>query len=190
MTEDRTFNRLLFFFIVVLLSLLGTIFWVEATRPVIPESATNPPIQAKMAPELTSAQESPSLVDSIKREEGFRSKPYRDKEGVLTIGYGLNLTTGITRSEAEWLLRSRLDHARHCLERDWEPYYRMTSQTQDALVSMAYQLGCTGLMGFTDMLSALEQGDCPKAKAEALDSAWARETPERAERVSERLCSP
>ena len=64
----------------------------------------------------------------------------------------------------------------------------MTSQTQGALVSMAYQLGCTGLMGFKGMLSALEQGDCPTAKAEALDSDWARETPERAHRVSERLC--
>ena len=84
-------------------------------EPTTVVATTNPPIQAKVAPEPTSAQESASLVDSIKYEEGFRSKPYQDKEGVLTIGYGLNLTNGITRAEAEWLLRSRLYHAAHCL---------------------------------------------------------------------------
>ena len=104
-----------------------------------------------MPPETTSAQQSQSLVDSIKYEEGFRSKPYQDTEGVVSIGYGLNLTNGITRAEAEWLLRSRLYHAAHCLERDWEPYYRMPSQTQVALVSMAYQLGlhwADGVQGY------------------------------------------
>ena len=99
-----------------------------------------------------------SLIDIIKQEEGFRSKPYKDSEGFLTIGYGLNLSEGITRAEADWILRSRLDHATHCLERSWEPYYRQSHQTQEALSDMAYQIGCAGLLEFHLMLSALEKG--------------------------------
>ena len=143
-----------------------------------------------LAAQPTLIQESTSLIETIKQEEGFRSKPYRDSEGVLTIGYGLNLSEGITRAEADWLLRSRLDHSTHCLERSWEPYYRQSQKTQDALSDMAYQLGCAGVISFKRMLRALEKVDCAEAKAQALDSDWHRETPERAERVTGRLCSP
>ena len=147
-----------------------------------------PSIQEKIAPGPTSTQESAYLVDSIKQEEGFRGKPYRDSEGVLTIGYGLNLDQGITRAEADWILRGRIGHAIHCIERNWEPFIRMPQPTQDALTDMAFQLGCVGLMEFEDMLSALASGDCDSAKAAALESDWARETPARARRVSDRLC--
>ena len=49
------------------------------------------------------------LVDTVKQEEGFRSKPYRDSRGFLTIGYGTNLSIGITPVEGEILLRERLE---------------------------------------------------------------------------------
>ena len=53
---------------------------------------------------------------------------------------------------------------------------------------MGYQLGARGVLKFHGMLSALEADDCPTAKAAALDSDWARETPKRAERVTAILC--
>ena len=136
------------------------------------------PLPEKTAPEPTPAQLSSSLIDTIKPGGGSSDRiPIRDSEGVLTIGYGLNLSKGITRAESGWILRSRLDHATHCLERNWEPYYQMPQQTQDALSNMAYQLGCSGLMGFKDMLSALGfGGSAAVAKLKALDSDWARET--------------
>jgi len=37
------------------------------------------------------------------------------------------------------------------------------------------------------MLNALERSDWVAAKAHALDSSWAKQTPERAERVAEQL---
>ena len=105
-----------FFFCLVFILVMGVFFIVADHQDEPNVVAThNPPIQAEAPPETTSAQQSQSLVDSIKYEEGFRSKPYQDTEGVVSIGYGLNLTNGITRAEAEWLLRSRLYHAAHCL---------------------------------------------------------------------------
>ena len=54
---------------------------------------------------------------------------------------------------------------------------------------MAYQLGVHGVLEFKEMLASLERGDCQAARRQALESAWARETPARAKRVTERLCS-
>ena len=49
---------------------------------------------------------------------------------------------------------------------------------------MAYQLGVNGVGNFSKMLNALESGDRETAAIEALDSKWATQTPERAERVA------
>ena len=155
-----------------------------------PDPPPTPPLPEKTDPKPTTPQEPPSLIETIKQEEGFRAKTYQDSEGVLTIGYGMNLSEGITRAEADWILRSRLDHATHCLERNWKPYYRMQQWTRDALSDMAYQLGCAGVLRFKKMLSALDQGECAAAQDQALDSDWSRETPARAHRVVTRLCPP
>ena len=74
---------------------------------------------------------------------------------------------------------------------------------------MAYQIGCEGVVGdpgitasgncdkpqadrphgcgFHDMLAAIERGDFTAARAAALDSVWARETPARARMVADGL---
>ena len=46
----------------------------------------------------------------------------------------------------------------------------MSGHVQEALLDMAYQLGVDGLLGFHDMLAALERGDYQAAKAAALSS--------------------
>ena len=50
-----------------------------------------------------------SVIDDLKRDEGFRAKPYRDSEGLLTIGYGTLIEDGITEEEAGILLGHRAD---------------------------------------------------------------------------------
>lgn len=52
------------------------------------------------------------------------------------------------------------------------------------MANMAYQLGVSGVLRFRKMLEALRAGDREKAAEEALDSAWATQTPERAQRVA------
>ena len=52
---------------------------------------------------------------------------------------------------------------------------------------MAYQMGVTGLSKFKNMLTAVELGDFDEAANQALDSRWARQTPERATRHAEML---
>ena len=58
---------------------------------------------------------------------------------------------------------------------------------QDCIVEMCYQLGITGVSGFKNMISRLQAKDWEGASKEALDSAWAKQTPARAAEVAERL---
>ena len=138
------------------------------------------------------AGDSASPVDgvlaTIQAEEGFRAKPYRDTRGVLTIGYGTNLEAGITRAEAAYLARERLQRAQDQLAADDPWTVDLPIGSREALLDMAYQLGVEGVQGFRVMLAALKSGDCEGAKAAALDSVWDRQTPARAAAVTGRLC--
>jgi len=58
---------------------------------------------------------------------------------------------------------------------------------QIALVSMCYQLGVDGLGRFVRMWQALAAGNWAEAERQALDSLWARQTPERARETAEML---
>ena len=119
---------------------------------------------------------------------GLSRQAVPDSRGILTIGFGTNIGEGITRREAEFLLRERLAVTYQTLTSNLPWLSDAPERQQSAILDMGYQLGPHGVLGFHGMLSALESGDCPAAKAAALDSAWARETPERAKRVTALLC--
>ena len=127
-----------------------------------------------------------SVVEArLKTEEGFRAMPYRDSEGVLTIGYGTNLEIGITEREGAYLLSERVHLAEIRFSHEWKPYQDMPADVRVELIDMAYQLGVTGLLGFHDMLKNLALGNYEGAALEAERSAWATETPLRAARAAE-----
>ena len=126
-----------------------------------------------------------SVVEArLKEEEAFRAMPYRDSEGVLTIGYGTNLDIGITEREGAYLLSERVHVAEIRFTHAWKPYRDMSADVRVELLDMAYQLGVDGLLGFHDMLAALARGNYEGAAIEALRSAWATETPSRAAAVA------
>ena len=125
-----------------------------------------------------------TVMSRLKAEEGFRALPYRDSEGVLTIGYGTNLDIGITRREGAYLLSERANIKAIRFAHMWKPYRDMPADVRVELLDMAYQLGVTGLLGFHDMLDNLALGNYEGAAIEAERSAWATETPSRAEAVA------
>ena len=139
-----------------------------------------------------------NLKQQLEFEEGRRLKAYTCTAGHKTIGIGHNLDVKpafngqcipdiisdqicdlifdrdlndtITQLNFVWLANTKLDPAR-----------------RDAVINMCFQLGINGVMKFKLMLNALERSDWVAAKAHALDSSWAKQTPERAERVAEQL---
>ena len=124
-------------------------------------------------------------IEQIKLEEGFRSEPYRDQLGVLTVGYGTNLTNGITEKEGDFLLRERFFGDRDSFVSLWPPYTGQPLEVRVQLADMAYQLGPVGASRFGATLRALEMCDYETAARHVLASLWARQTPRRADITAE-----
>jgi len=125
----------------------------------------------------------------IKAEEGFSATTYRDTKG-YSIGYGHNMSTDtdkvITKAEATELLRSRIRGIIRSIE--YLPSYMAQDSTRKAvIVSLAYQVGTSGMIRFKRMHQALRDRNYRVASFEALDSLWAKQTPARAQRASEAL---
>lgn len=128
------------------------------------------------------------LIADLKRDEGFVSHAYKDSLGYLTIGYGFLIDQsrggGIPEDIARIWLLALVAHKLEDLAQAWPPFVQQPEQVRRALANMAYQLGVPGLMRFKKMLAALEREDRAEAAREALDSRWARQTPNRAARVA------
>lgn len=121
------------------------------------------------------------------REEGERLAAYRDSEGYWTIGVGRLIDSrkggGITRGESRMLLTHDIERAQSAARRyDW--YDALDEDRQGVVVAMIFQLGAEGFSRFRRMIQAMAVLDYNAAAAEMLDSRWARQTPDRAERMA------
>lgn len=136
------------------------------------------------------------LQNMLIEEEGFRAYVYDDANGKAigpgytcighpTVGYGLALDTcGITKDEAAALLAPRRDNALAQLGKSFGWFPTLSPERQAALGCMVYQMGFGGFLKFANMITALSTGDFARARAEMLDSVWAKQTPNRAKRLA------
>jgi lysozyme len=122
------------------------------------------------------------------RNEGIRLKPYHDSVGKLTIGIGRNLDdVGITNLEAKMLLENDIERVESALRVHLPLYSSLDDVRQRVLMDMAFNMGVEGLLGFHKMLAALAAGDVATAKAEMLNSKWAKQVGIRAIRLAEMI---
>ena len=132
-----------------------------------------------------------ALKQQLIRHEGIVPHAYRCTAGFWTIGVGRLIDKerggGLSPDEIEYLLNNDIERVHYQLTKRIAFWDRLTSSQQQALCNMAFQLGVGGLLGFRKMLAALERGDKSTAEAEALDSRWARQTPNRAREVAAML---
>src|SRR5574337_976389 len=116
-----------------------------------------------------------NLRDQLARDEGKKLKPYPDTRGKLTIGIGRNLTdNGISEAEANMLFESDLrEHTRDVLERlPWAEF--LDEPRRAVLINMCFNMGIVNLLGFKQMLTAMERKDWKTASEQPmLISAWA-----------------
>tara|TARA_R110002167_G_scaffold19341_2_gene71521 strand:+ start:8592 stop:9008 length:417 start_codon:yes stop_codon:yes gene_type:complete len=128
------------------------------------------------------------VAKQIKIDEGFVSTPYECTAGKITIGYGRNIEdNGITREEAEMLLRNDIQSTRGELSFAFDWFILMPDAKQGVLINMCFNLGLTRLLKFKKMLAALEVKDYKEASIQMLDSKWAGQVGERAVRLSEAM---
>lgn len=123
------------------------------------------------------------LISRIKEHEGFMGTVYKCSEGFDTIGYGTRLP--LSQEEAELLLNYRLKQKIKDFEQK-EPFLNnLPLNKQEILIEMSYQMGVNGVLKFKKMWEALKHGDYQTASKEALNSMWAKQTPDRAKKLSD-----
>ena len=124
------------------------------------------------------------LKEDLIADEGLRLTPYQCPAGKTTIGVGRNLDdVGITEAEAMALLDNDIERVKAQLAKALP--WLQGDNVQRALGNMTFQMGLGGVLKFKKMLAALQVKDYTAARREALDSAWARQTPQRAKRVTD-----
>ena len=123
-----------------------------------------------------------ALIERIGVNEGFRSKPYKCSQGVWTIGHGI---TWLTEKESLHILSGRISKLHLTLldRLDW--YKDMPPEIKGVIIEMCYQIGETGFTKFRKAIAYMKDKNWKGAADEMLDSLWAKQTPNRAKRLSD-----
>ena len=125
------------------------------------------------------------LLEKIKHHEGFVEHVYDDSLGIPTIGYGFAIKDLVLDEDiAEEILIRKLEKLKRNTNSRFQWLEDMPQEVQEVVLNMCYQLGITGVSKFRKAISALQEGEWQEAADEMLDSLWARQTPNRAEELS------
>ena len=131
-----------------------------------------------------------SLVDSIKEGEGYRAKVYKCTEGYDTIGYGFAIKDlDLDEEVCDLILIKKLDKLIDNTNKKFLFLAKIPQDKCEVIYEMCYQLGINGVSKFKKMLKHLENEDFEQASVEMLDSLWAKQTPNRAKKLSNQMKS-
>jgi len=142
-----------------------------------------------------------TVIDLLKKHEGFSMHVYQATLSRRTIGYGYNIDDnrlhlsvfeldrlnrkGITEKTAENLLIDQVYKIKFALDKAIPWWSKISQARRDVLIDIAYSLGISGLLNFKNMLAFVLSGDYQKSADELLNSNWARRFQSRAEELAE-----
>ena len=128
-----------------------------------------------------------SLIADIKAHEGYSKKVYKDTLGYDTIGIGFLVSSlELDEDVCDIILERRLKKNEEVLQRKMSYYSNLPIEVQNIIQNMYYQLG-NRLFNFVKTLHYIENEKWRAASVEMLDSLWAKQTPNRAKELSERM---
>ena len=134
-----------------------------------------------------------SLLDSVKRHEGFRDQVYLDSLGKRTVGYGHLCVEDhwedgkvYDKEYLEEILKKDLQHAVDTAAYMCEKT-EANEEAQNIITEMVFQLGGNGVSKFKMMWEALKCSppNYTEASVQMLDSKWASQVGNRAIELSE-----
>ena len=130
-----------------------------------------------------------SLIDNIKESEGYRSRVYKCTEGYDTIGYGFAIKDlELDEDICDMILERKVKKIVDIVENKLPYLSSLPKEVQDVLIEMYYQMG-NSLFKFKKTLMYVETKDYKDASVEMLDSRWAKQTPNRAKKLSDIMAS-
>ena len=129
-----------------------------------------------------------SLIESIKRHEGYVGIVYKDSLGIDTIGYGFAIKDlELDEDICEIILERKLKELETRVNLKFKWFMYMPQEIKDVVMEMCYQLGVGGVSKFKKTIAYLQNKQWEEASVEMLDSLWAKQTPNRAKELSNRV---
>ena len=127
-----------------------------------------------------------SLKKKIKKNEGFRNKPYLDSLGHPTIGYGHLITNKEKKTfkgkfSKKFLLKLFDKDFKKALT-DYKKNFnhkKHSKNTKEVLIEMIFQLGIKKQKKFVKMNKHLQNNNIFLAALEMKNSLWYKQTPKR-----------
>ena len=126
------------------------------------------------------------LKNKIKKNEGFRNKPYLDALGNLTIGYGHLI---IKKEEKIFQTKFSKKFLSNLFDKDFRKaltdykknfnYKKHTKEIKEVLIEMIFQLGIKKQKKFVKMNKHMQNNDMFLAALEMKNSLWYKQTPKR-----------
>ncbi len=126
------------------------------------------------------------LKNKIKKNEGFRSKPYLDSLGHPTIGYGHLITkkekkifqAKFSKKFLSELFDKDFSKALMAYKNNFN-YKKHSKNTKEVLIEMIFQLGIKKQKKFIKMNKHLQNNNMFLAALEMKNSLWYKQTPKR-----------
>ena len=134
-----------------------------------------------------------SLEEQLRMDEGEVLHAYQDSLGYWTIGVGHLIDKrrggGISKKISDFILQEDVKGVVSGLNVRWPKFCKLDEVRQAVFISMAFQLGVSGAMQFKKTLGLVDNNQFEAAAKEMLNSAWAKQTPQRAQRLSQQLAT-
>ena len=128
------------------------------------------------------------LLKEIKKHEGFKPRVYKCTEGIDTIGYGFAIKDlHLDEDIAELILMRKIQNLLERIISTFDWFEESPNEVKSVVTNMCYQLGVRGFSKFKKTIYYLETQQFDEASKEMLDSKWARQTPNRAKELSNRI---
>lgn len=130
------------------------------------------------------------IIEQLKIHEGYKPTVYKCTEGVDTIGIGFAIKDlHLSEEVCDLILKEKLEVLEERFENKFDWFSTSPVEVRNVMLNMAYQLGFRGFCKFKKTLGYLEACDWDNASKEMLDSKWAKQTPNRANELSEIIAS-
>ena len=136
------------------------------------------------------------LKEQIKEHEGFVPKTYKDSLGKRTIGFGHLCVEPEQWDDDKEYTREELERV---FDKDFDEALKNAESligkrsinfiAKQVIIEMVFQLGIGGVGKFKKMWLALDKEDYGEASFQMMDSLWAKQTPNRAEKLSQKMRS-
>ena len=127
-----------------------------------------------------------NLKKRIKKNEGFSSKPYEDKLGFLTIGFGHLILSNekhflkkkISKKDLDKIFTNDFNRALKNFN-TFLKYQSSNKKQSELLIEMIFQMGIKNVLRFKKLLLHLKKGNKHLVCFEMMNSLWYKQTPQR-----------